>query len=69
MDDFDIVNAQDEEHFSNAWRIYGAAGGKSPEHWPTDTGLQRAYTQWIRSGGKTGRGLGILLFDGEKILR
>ena len=68
MDDFHIVCSRENETFTDAWRVFGAATNDPVETWPRSTGLQRAYADRILSGGKTGAGYGVVLFDGEKIL-
>ena len=37
--------------------------------WPEDTSMRRAFKNHVLSGGKTGHGHGIIVFDGEKIVR
>ena len=71
MNDFDILrfDERDREHFGDAWRVFGAAASKSPEEWPRDTSIRRALADRICSGGKVGVGYGVILFDGEKIIR
>ena len=67
--DFEIVRSGELDKFDNAWRVFGAAGDRPPEQWPRDTSLRRAYADWILSGRKAGWGLGLIVFDGEKIVR
>ncbi len=69
MSDFDIVSSDVDPDFHNAWRVFGPAASQPPETWPRDTRLRRAYAERICSGGSVGSGYGVLLFDGEKILR
>lgn len=69
IDDFEIVRSGESDKFGDAWRIFGAAGGRPPEEWPRDTSLRRAYADWILSGRKAGWGWGLIVFDGEKIVR
>lgn len=68
MRDFDIVETKYDEEPRGSWRIFGAQAKEPPEAWPENSGLQRAYKKRILSGGTTGSGLGVLLFDGETIL-
>ena len=51
------------------WRIFGKDAGLPAEQLPRDTGLRRAYADWIQKGGNVGGGYGILFFDGEKIIK
>jgi hypothetical protein len=69
MRDFDIIESRDHEKPQGSWRIFGSAAVNDPATWPEDTGLQKAYKQHILSVGSTGSGFGILIFDGEKIIR
>ena len=70
MDDFDILFERQEEPgcFGNAWRVFGAAADRPMDTWPSDTGLRRAYLDWLRSGKGAGNGYGVILFDGENIV-
>ena len=38
------------------------------EDLPEDTSMRRAFKKHLLAGGKTGAALGILVFDGEKLL-
>lgn len=69
MDDFIILESNEKEEFNDAWRLYGGAGYKKPEEWPEDNSLYRAFKQRVLSGGKTGSGFGIVIFDGEKVVK
>lgn len=69
MDDFEILRSSEKDNFSNDWRVYGKYARLAPEAWPEDTSLRKAYKQWILSGGKAGDGWGVILFDGENIVR
>ncbi len=67
--DYTILDWGESEEFDDAWRIYYRDAGRPPEELPTDTPLRAAYTAWLRKGGRSGVGSGILLFDGEKVIR
>lgn len=69
MDDFIILESNEKDEFNDAWRLYGGAGYKAPEEWPETNSLYRAFKQRVLSGGKTGSGFGIVLFDGEKVVK
>ena len=69
LDDFIILESEEKEEFTDAWRLYGGAGYKKPEEWPEDNSLYRAFKQRVLSGGKTGSGFGIVIFDGEKVVK
>jgi len=69
MRDFNIIRSGVDEKFGNAWRVFGAAAQKPASEWPRDTSVRRAFADRILAGKPVGSGYGILLFDGEKILR
>ncbi len=69
MDDFIILESEEKPEFNDAWRLYGGAGYKAPEEWPETNSLYRAFKKRVLSGGKTGSGFGIVLFDGEKVVK
>lgn len=69
MSDFEIIESEEKDKFDDAWRVFGKYGYKSPKNWPEDTSMRRAFKQRVLSGGKTGHGHGIIVFDGEKIVR
>lgn len=66
--DFDMVKWEEEDEFGDAWRLYGPEHTKPTAELPERTTMQRAVKKHLLSGGKTGEGIGILLFDGEKII-
>ena len=68
MDDFDVIRKWDEDHFGDAWRLFGRDSEKKPEELPEDTSMQRSFKRYLCAGGKTGEGFGVLIFDGEKII-
>ena len=69
INDFEIVSSEAKDKFDDAWRIFNASGYKSPKKWDENTSMQRAFKNHVLSGGKTGHGHGIIVFDGEKIVR
>lgn len=62
MDDFNIIDFNTEDHFSNAWRIFGKHHQKPINELPLDTSLQRSFVEWIKAGNKTGTGYGIKFY-------
>ncbi len=48
----------------NNWDLYRIFGTyeKRPEYLPEKTSLQRAYKKHLLNGGKTGYGIGVILF-------
>ena len=69
MDDFDLIRAEADPAFSNSWRIFGPDCTRPAKDLPERTSMQRAFKSWLCAGKETGYGLGILIFDGENILR
>ena len=69
MDDFEIIESEEKDKFDDAWRVFAKYGYKSPKKWPEDNSLRRAFKQRVLSGGKTGHGFGVIVFDGEKIIK
>lgn len=66
--DFELVSADQGEEFDDAWRLFGRDYQKPLEDLPERTSMQRAFKKHLLSGGKTGEGFGVLVFDGEKIV-
>lgn len=69
MDDFEIVSWSEKEEFGDGWRVFGKASDLPVDQLPRDTSLRRAFAEWIEAGNKTGSGYGLIMFDGEKIVR
>ncbi len=69
MDDFEMISVGESEEFHNGWRVFGKDSDLPITQLPEKTSLQRAYKKWLLDGNKAGDGYGIIVFDGEKILR
>lgn len=69
MDDFEIISEGIDESFHNDWRLFGHWTEYPLEQWPEDTSFRRAYKKWLMDGNKAGDGYGVIVFDGEKILK
>lgn len=69
IDDFEIVESHANDNFGDAWRIFAKYADLPPEKWPEDTSLRKAFKESILNGKKTGSGYGIIVFDGEKIVK
>ena len=67
--DFDIAFSQEEEKFHDAWRVFGADYEKPAAELPEKTSMQRAFKRWLLEGKKTGEGFGVLVLDGERIVK
>ena len=65
---FSPIKAIYRKGFSNAWRVFGKPYEGSGADMPKDTSMQRTFLKHLDSGNCLGIGIGMLLFDGEKIL-
>lgn len=68
MDDFTLAGAEDGE-FEDAWRVFGGAAEGPVEELPEETSMQRKFKKYMQAGGKHGCGRGVLVFDGEKLVK
>jgi len=68
MHDFDIIKNKDEENFHDNWRLFGKYHRLPVEEYPEDTAMRRAFKKYLLEGNTVGEGIGMLIFDGEKIL-
>jgi len=59
--EYEVIEQEDKPDFPNAWRIFGKHSKLSPEEWPTETSLQRAFRERILSGLPVGDGRGVLI--------
>ncbi len=65
---FDIIESKETDLYHNLWRIFNVK--EAPiEELPENSSLQRRLKQYLLAGGDMGSGYGVLLFDGEKILK
>lgn len=69
INDFEIIKSSANDNFGDAWRVFAKYADLPPEEWPEDTSLRKAFKNNILKGKKTGSGYGIIVFDGEKIVR
>ena len=58
-DTFQYIQTDISPEGSDLWRIFGAADTADPAKLPRETGLQRAYADWLQAGKPVGAGLGI----------
>lgn len=68
MGDFDLIGNHDHDEFSDKWRVFGKDFELPLDQLPEKTSMQREYKRYLQDGGKTGVGLGVLVFDGEHVL-
>ncbi len=69
ISDFELIYSHDEPEFEDIWRVFGRYSELPFEELPRDTALRKAYAEHLCAGGKSGVGLGVFAFDGEKILK
>lgn len=50
------------------WRIFHCKPTTDLQNLPKDTSLRRNFITYLQQGNPMGVGLGVLLFDGEKII-
>ncbi len=72
--DFEILQVEKKENFGDSWRIFGAPGDtvvnqSNAAEMPRETSMQRAFADFLAGGGKTGNGFGVIVFDGNQIIR
>ncbi len=70
MEDFDIIRRRENKNgeFHDAWRVFGGAHRLPVEEYPENTRMRRNFKKYMLDGGAHGEGIGILVFDGEKLL-
>lgn len=65
FDLFTVLHTKEDPENKNLWRLTGRMDGVVPE----ETTLQRNFKAYLEAGHCMGGGYGILLFDGEKIIK
>lgn len=65
---FDIISSSENENNPDAWRVFNT-DSTDYENLPEDTSLQKRLKKYLVEGNKMGNGFGVILFDGEKIVR
>lgn len=69
INDFNIVEWGESDKFDDKWRVFGADFEKPDAELPEDTTMRRGFKKWLLDGKKTGWGLGVFLYDGEKFIK
>ena len=69
MDDFEMISTNEDRDFHDAWRVFGKDAKLPYDRLPRDTSLKKAYAKRLYEDGRTGGGFGVILFDGENIVR
>ncbi len=71
FDMFQIIKSvkSEEGKFPDGWRVFGVQTDKSNYNaLEENTTLQKNFKKYLLSGNFTGSGLGVMFFDGEKII-
>ena len=68
MNDFYIYDGYISDIKEDLWRIFGRYEKSPVSELPEDTSLKRAYKEWLMKGNEVGGGVGVIVFDGEKII-
>lgn len=66
---FTMYQVYEQERFEDCWRVFSMDLPEDPAMLPRDTRMQQRFAQYIEQGGTFGNAAGILLFDGEKLVR
>lgn len=69
LNDFEIFECREKAGFGDDWRVFGHYTSLPVSEWPEDTALRKAYKTRLLEGKRTGSGHGVIVFDGEKIVR
>ncbi len=67
--DFDVFSTEQTPKFDDGWRVFGGEFNHDYDVLPQNTTLQKSFVQYGKTVKKFGKGCGIILFDGEKILK
>ncbi len=67
--DFHIIKEEIYQVYNDYWRVFGKDYTLPPDKLPRKNSLQRGMADIIARGENIGWGYGLILFDGEKIVR
>lgn len=65
---FDITGSWENENNPDLWRVFNTTS-TDYENLPENTTLQKRFKKYLVDGNKMGNGFGVILFDGEKIIK
>lgn len=68
LNDWKIIESTPRDNYISCARLFGCDYSGNPEDLPADNTARRAMVEWLKKGNKTGAGVGIMAFDGEKII-
>ncbi len=66
--DYDVFHVQKKDTFPDAWRVFYVKDDVKIADYPEDTMLQKGIKRYLLEGNTIGYGLGILKFDGERVI-
>lgn len=67
---FDIIDTDKDEKNRDAWRVFNQqVTNENISTLPENTSLQRSLKAYLGAGNCMGKGIGVLLFDGENIIK
>ncbi len=66
--DFTIFDVSTQDTFTDSWRVFGT-DETDIEKLPERTSMQRNFKAYMKNHTSFGNGYGILLFDGEKVVK
>ena len=66
---FTVYRVYEQPRFEDCWRVFSMDLPEDLSLLPRKTGMQRRFADYIGQGGTFGGAAGVLLFDGENILR
>ena len=66
--DYERVGLVEKETLLPAHSVFNMDYNGNAEELPQNTGLQKRFVTYIKNGGTFGRGIGVLLFDGQNIV-
>lgn len=66
--DFTLLRQAPSPDFADGWRVFGRDWQHPVEELPENTAMQRGLKAYFRQGGIPGTGLGMLVFDGQRLL-
>ena len=66
---FELLSSDTDPEFRNCWRLFDRDYSEGSKALPRDTTLRRQYAEWLDAGNLPGWGRGIIVFDGEHILK
>ncbi len=65
---FKVFRTDKRDVFPDAWRVFMKKEDVPIEEYPEDNSMQKKIKEYLLKGNTIGYGLGVMAFDGEKIL-